>query len=444
MRCWKCGFVMSEDEEICTRCGSDLEKIVCRSCGKQIFPESNFCMFCGNDIRNIATEDTREIVFQKFEFVSDEEKTQTIQKRIQASERGKRTENKQQFSLAMANGIMTVIYPLKKIDVNFQEEFVRIIKTKSKTEEKREILYKNICGIEYFTRISPLYMTLFVVILLLLIYMFVSGAIGIGGTLAIFELFVFLCWNFSFQICHFDLIITEKSGKHTVISAKKQKILLEIMDMIQTQADLLSKENIKKASVLTKNEVYYGNQFRFCEHGLKCNFHWFAFFFGPFFCFYRSGGKLFREFFQIFFVLLVVTTLGFSFSLKSFANAWNDGFALWMNVCWIWFGILSIYGIYCAIRCGKEFNQYYFRYCNMLAGQEKSKNGCNEASRKKAIFAVILYGILMGVLVTGISKGMSSAILADASQQAANDTNTEIPTDVKHESRDFKNLCSLI
>lgn len=438
MRCWKCGFVMSEDEEICSRCGSDLEKIVCRFCGKQIFPESNFCMFCGNDIRNIATEDTREIVFQKSEFVSDEEKTQTIQKRIQVSERGKRTENKQQFSLAMANGIMTVIYPFKKIDVDFQEEFVRIIKTKSKTEEKREILYKNICGIEYFTRISSLYMALFVVILLLLIYMFVSGAIGIGGTLAIFELFVFLCWNFSFPICHFDLIITEKSGKHTVISAKKQKILLEIMDMIQTQANLLSKENIKKASVLTKNEVYYGNQFRFCEHGLKCNFHWFAFFFGPFFCFYRSGGKLFREFFQTFFVLLVVTTLGFSFSLKSFANAWNDGFALWMNVCWIWFGILSIYGIYCAIRCGKEFNQYYFRYCNMLAGQEKSKNGYNEASWKKAIFAVILYGILMGVLVTGISKGMSSAILADASQQAANDTNTEIPTDVKHEEQGFQ------
>ena len=94
MRCWKCGFVMSEDEEICSRCGSDLEKIVCRFCGKQIFPESNFCMFCGNDIRNIATEDTREIVFQKSEFVSDEEKTQTIQKRIQVSERGKRTENK--------------------------------------------------------------------------------------------------------------------------------------------------------------------------------------------------------------------------------------------------------------------------------------------------------------------------------------------------------------
>ena len=44
----------------------------------------------------------------------------------------------------------------------------------------------------------------------------------------------------------------------------------------------------------------------------------------------------------------------------------------------------------------------------------------------------------MGVLVTGISKGMSSAILADASQQAANDTNTEIPTDVKHEEQGFQ------
>ena len=246
MRCWKCGFVMSEDAEICSRCGSNLEKIVCQSCGKQILPESNFCMFCGSDIRNIVTEDNREFVFQKSEFVSDEVKTQTIQKRIQVSERGKRTENKQQFSLAMANGIMTVTYPPKKIDVDFQEEFVQIIKTRSKTEEKREILYKNICGIEYFTRISPLYMPLVVVIFLLLIYMFVSGMIGIGGTLAIFELFVFLCWNFSFQICHFDLVITEKNGKHTVISAKKRKILLEIMDMIQIQADLLSKENIKK------------------------------------------------------------------------------------------------------------------------------------------------------------------------------------------------------
>lgn len=27
MRCWKCGFVMSEDAEICSRCGSNLEKI---------------------------------------------------------------------------------------------------------------------------------------------------------------------------------------------------------------------------------------------------------------------------------------------------------------------------------------------------------------------------------------------------------------------------------
>lgn len=40
--------------------------------------------------------------------------------------------------------------------------------------------------------------------------------------------------------------------------------------------------------------------------------------------------------------------------------------------------------------------------------------------------------------MTGISKGMSSAILADAYQQAANDTNTEIPTDVKHEEQEFQ------
>lgn len=70
-------------------------------------------------------------------------------------------------------------------------------------------------------------MPLVVMILLLLIYMVVSGAIGIEGTLAIFELFVFLCWNFSFQICHYDLVITEKNGKHTVVSAKKQKVLLD-------------------------------------------------------------------------------------------------------------------------------------------------------------------------------------------------------------------------
>lgn len=461
IRCWKCGAVMPQNAIFCNKCGSNLSKEICEFCGRQIPLKSKFCIFCGREIGSIEEKRITESlpketnVFQKkavkqtkqeFSKQNNEGYVQTSTESIIEKEDGLSKEkpsadyveeSKRNFSWNNRKGTTKVTYSFSKVDVNFKEENMQIIKTKGKNEVKTDIPYNNICGTELFTNISPLYMPLVIIILMLLVYMIVSNAAGIGGTLAIFAVFVFMCWNFSFQICHFDLVITEKNGKHTVISAKKQKILLEIMDMIQTQAELLSKENIKKASVLTKNEVYYGNQFRFCEHGLKCNFHWFAFFFGPFFCFYRSGGKLFREFFQTFFVLLVVTTLGFSFSLKSFANALNDGFALWMNVCWIWFGILSIYGIYCAIRCGREFNQYYFRYCNMLAGREKSKNGC-EASWKKAIFAVILYGILMGVLVTGISKGMSSAILADAYQQAANDTNTEIPTDVKHEEQEFQ------
>ena len=461
IRCWKCGAVMPQNAIFCNKCGSNLSKEICEFCGRQIPLKSKFCIFCGREIgsieekriteslpkeTNVSQKKAVKQTKQEFSKQNNKGYVQTPSEQIIEKKDGLSKEkpiadymegSKRNFSWNNRKGTTKVTYSFTKVDVNFKEENMQIIKTKGKNEVKTDILYNNICGTEFFTNISPLYMPLVIIILMLLVYMIVSNAAGIGGTLAILAIFVFMCWNFSFQICHFDLIITEKSGKHTVISAKKQKILLEIMDMIQTQADLLSKENIKKASVLTKNEVYYGNQFRFCEHGLKCNFHWFAFFFGPFFCFYRSGGKLFREFFQTFFVLLVVTTLGFSFSLKSFANALNDGFALWMNVCWIWFGILSIYGIYCDIRCGREFNQYYFRYCNMLAGLEKSKNGC-EASWKKAIFAVILYGILMGVLVAGISKGMSSAILADASQQVANDTNTVIPTDVKHKEQGFQ------
>lgn len=194
-------------------------------------------------------------------------------------------------------------------------------------------------------------MPLVIIILMLLAYMVVSNVAGLGGTLAILVLFIFMCWNFSFQIFRFDLVVTERSGKRTTISAKKQNILLKIMEMIQNQARLVSPENTMKALVLTKNEVNYGNQFHLCEQRLKCNFHWFAFFFGPFFCFYRSSGKLFREFFQTFFVLLAVTALVFSFSLESFASTLVGGLIPWLTICWIWFGILSIYGLYCVIRC---------------------------------------------------------------------------------------------
>lgn len=462
IRCWKCGAVMPQNAIFCNKCGSNLSKEICEFCGRQIPLESKFCIFCGREIGSIEVKriteslpketniSQKKAVSQKtHEFTerTDKEKKQISKKQViekkedlseQKSGADYAEKPKRNFSWNNRRGTTKVTYSLTKIDVDFQEENVQVIETKGKNEEKTEILYENICGAELFTKISPLYMPLVIIILVLLAYMMVSNAAGVGGTLAILAVFVFLCWNFSFQICHFDLVITEKNGKYTVISAKKRKVLLEIMDMLQTPADLLSQEKIKKASIFTKNEVYYGNQFRFCEHGLKCNFHWFAFFFGPFFCFYRSGGKLFREFFQTFFVLLVVTTLGFSFSLKSFANTLIGGFALWMNVCWIWFGILAIYGIYCAIRCGKEFNQYYFRHCNMLAGLEDPKRVCKEASWKKAILSVILYGILMGVLAAGISTGMSSVMLADSSQQSDNATNAVIPTGAKPEEQGFQ------
>lgn len=258
---------------------------------------------------------------------------------------------KQKFSWNNRKGTTKVTYSLIKIDVDFKEENVQVMETKGKKEGKIEIFYKSICGAELFIKISPLYMPLVIIILMLLAYMVVSNVAGLGGTLAILVLFIFMCWNFSFQIFHFDLVVTERSGKRTTISAKKQNILLKIMEMIQNQARLVSPENIMKASVLTKNEVNYGNQFHLCEQRLKCNFHWFAFFFGPFFCFYRSSGKLFREFFQTFFVLLAVTALVFSFSLESFASTLVGGLIPWLTICWIWFGILSIYGLYCVIRC---------------------------------------------------------------------------------------------
>lgn len=434
MKCWKCGFEMPQDAIFCSKCGSNLSKAICESCGKQIPLEAKFCIFCGSKVHSIEEKRAAESLPKSSDisqkesvkqtqqmFTEKQDKANALASKEQAAEKKDNLseikpivdhgeEPKRSFSWNNRKGTSKVSYSLTKMDVDFKEKSLQVVKTKGKNEEKTEILYENICGTECFTRISPLYMPLVIIILLLLAYMMVSGAAGAGGTLAILALFIFMCWNFSFQICHFDLVITEKNGKRTVISCKKQKILLEIMDMVQAQAGLISPENIKKASVLTKKEVYYGNQFRSCERRSKCSFHWVAFFFGPFFCFYRSGGKLFREFFQTFFVLLAVTALGFSFSLEAFASTLVGGLIPWLTICWIWFGILSIYGLYCAIRCGKEFNCYYFHHCTMLAGLEESNQTYHEASWKKAILSVILYGIFIGVLVAVFSTVISNAM----------------------------------
>lgn len=143
--------------------------------------------------------------------------------------------------------------------------------------------------------------------------------------------------------------------------------------------------------VVGKNIIYYLNEFKKVDEGQKTKFNWAAFLLGPFFCFYRKCGELFKEYF-----LIPVGILIFSLIVTTIAS---NSFSLSMTVVG---GILSAIGAIWSfinyIRFGKNFNKDYYGHCKtMLWIGNKKRYGTSVGS---ALIAVVILSVILSIIST--------------------------------------------
>lgn len=181
MKCWKCGFEMPQDAIFCSKCGSNLSKAICESCGKQIPLEAKFCIFCGSKVHSIEEKRAAESLLKSSDisqkeavkqtqqtFTEKQDKANALASKEQAAEKKDNLseikpivdhaeEPKRSFSWNNRKGTSKVSYSLTKMDVDFKEKSLQVVKTKGKNEEKnrnslREYLwdrmfYKNFASV---------------------------------------------------------------------------------------------------------------------------------------------------------------------------------------------------------------------------------------------------------------------------------------------------------
>lgn len=144
--------------------------------------------------------------------------------------------------------------------------------------------------------------------------------------------------------------------------------------------------------VIGKNAAYYLSEFKKVEDGRKTKFNIAAFFLGLFFCFYRKCGDLFKKYFLIPVVAIILALIVTTIALNSFL--------LPMIVAG---GILSAIGSIWAfvnyIRFGKNFNKEYYAHCKaVLATGNKKKYGTSIGAAMIVLAAIVVLSLIPSVV----------------------------------------------
>lgn len=403
--CKKCGFALDDEAQFCSRCGTPVSVLRCHQCGKVIPDDSIFCPICGTAVAGVEEP-------QKTENSANPEPAENVEDTREqaapeppstapctASAPIEETDDGPSFTCGyfnLLNAFTEIKSQLCKDRILIQRRFGR---NTAEYKTLAQIPYKEIAGTEVQSKNSLLVITVFGTLLALTLGLAFSENGGVFVALVAFLGTLLGIWRFSFQIHHLNLVITEKSGQETAIPFKNKQQLFEIQTLIQEKLEgqSISEETVQ--NIVRKSSPYYCREFRDVFAGRKGKFNWAAFLFGPIFCFYRSGGRLFREFFLTYYSLFGLFSVIFSGIITIFIE---NGVLM---MPWIITGIaggiaLQVYGLICMIRCGKEFNWRYAQYCRIQALTQPKSTKRQEGSVSKAILAGLLLSIYAALVPT--------------------------------------------
>lgn len=411
--CKKCGFALDDEAQFCSRCGTEVAVLRCHQCGKVIPEDASFCPFCGTAAASVEKQQKAENA-DKSEPAEDVEDTMEQDDPQSSSEfpctAGAPVE--EDDGLSFTCGYFNLLNVFTEIKSQLCKDYIlirrRFGRNTAEYKTLAQIPYKEVAGTEVRSRNSPLLILLFTALLALIPCLAFSENCDPLIAFVVFLFTLLGIWRFSFQIHHLNLVITEKSGQETAIPFKNKQELFEIQTLIQERLEeqRISEETVQ--NIVRKSTPYYCREFQEIFAGRKGKFNWPAFLFGPIFCFYRSGGRLFREFFLTYFSL---------FGLFSVIVSWVTTLFIQAGVSmmpWIITGIaggiaLQIYGLVCMIRCGREFNWRYAQYCCVQVSMDPKAVKQKEGSVSKAILAGLLLSIYTAIVPTICGMWITSA-----------------------------------
>lgn len=403
--CKKCGSILDDDAQFCCQCGTEVTALCCHSCGQVIPDDSSFCPICGTAVASVEKQ-------QKIESSDNLGQPEDVENTIAqvapeppnispciagtSVEEGDEGPSFTCRYFNLLNVFTEITSQLCKDHVLIRRRFGR---NTAEYKTLAQISYKEIAGTEVRSRNSPLIITLFATLLVLVPWLAFSENGGVLVALVVFLFTLLGIWRFSFHIHHLDLVITKKSGQETAIPYKSKRELFQIQTLIQEKLGEQRLPDEALQNIVQKSSTYYCREFQDAFARRQGKFNWAAFLFGPIFCFYRSGGRLFREFFltsySLFGLLLVVF-----FGLTALFVQNSIPMMPWIIAGIAGGVILQIYNLICMIRCGKEFNWHYAQYCRIQASTDLQSKKQQECSIPKAILAGLLLSIYVAIVST--------------------------------------------
>lgn len=423
--CEHCGAILADDAQFCSQCGNKVKVLRCDCCGKPIPFDSQFCPLCGAPVTvhvKQAQSTPPPPVFQTQTHSNTEPSGNqaTTSNTIPRNEKTKREPQPpaSDTSEEQLLGILTCEYlnwmqaklgvtvELQADQLSIRHRFGSHLKY---SKDPINIAYKDIAGMQWRTHTSWFFITLFSLLIALTLYLPFSGKATIPWMLTLVVADALGIWRFFFDVFHYELIVAEKTGQNTKIPFESKQLLQQtaqdIRDRLVPPATPQQLE-----SIIRKRTNYYVPQFERIAQGEPGKFNWAAFFLGPFFCFYRSGGTLFRTFFLSYYVLYCTITVAFIWMTTIFMKGDPIPLIPWLIICGIAELMMTIYGLVCMIHCGRQFNRRYYEYCQVQAALAEGRKKDTEGSVSKGILSFVGISLCVSVLMSCCGMYLSGAI----------------------------------
>ena len=168
------------------------------------------------------------------------------------------------------------------------------------------------------------------------------------------------------------------------------------------------------AAIVGKHADYYLAEFKKIDAGQKTRFNWAALLFGPIMCFYRRSGELFKRYFLLVYVALIVSGLVFMVGMSSLNGP--------VAVVSIVLALAScVWGLVNAIRFGRNFNRDYYAHCKQQLAKPMPERKGGTSIKNVVLFLLaqvgvdIVISVMSGLLATLMLSAALNSIRGDDS-----------------------------
>ena len=168
------------------------------------------------------------------------------------------------------------------------------------------------------------------------------------------------------------------------------------------------------AAIVGKHADYYLAEFKKIDAGQKTRFNWAALLFGPIMCFYRRSGELFKRYFLLVYVALIVSSLVFMVGMSSLNGP--------VAVVSIVLALAScVWGLVNAIRFGRNFNHDYYAHCKQQLAKPMPERKGGTSIKNVVLFLLaqvgvdIVISVMSGLLATLMLSAALNSIRGDDS-----------------------------